>query len=242
MRTAAFHFRPALLPVALLPAGQNAPPAYAGNSAINSFASSVAASSLPGVRFVPMAAANNIVAHGAAIDRPLLNGNLNAIVLATQNWTPGGEGGISNNHAIGVWYDSAQNKRVVFNQDVAAMPAGARFNVMALNNLTAPPWSKAAFVHTATSGNTHDNRTALNHSLSNSAPPAFVFTTDNYNPGVVGGTYNNHHTGVWYTGVYDPVFPNRWAIFNQDNATMPTNTRFNVLVIVRRVCLPNVLR
>ncbi len=192
--------------------------------------------------FVHKATSGNIPSgnpHATVIDHPLLNGNPNAVFLVTQNWNPGGVGNTHNNHAIGVYY--AAYKWAIFNQDLAAMPTNASFNVMVLNDLTALPWSKAAFVHTATSGNTLGNSTALNHALSNSNLLAFVFATDNYNPGGGSGVYNNHNTGVWYTGG-NLFFPNRWAIFNQDLAAMPTNASFNVLVIVRQVYLPTVLR
>ncbi|MCS6805580.1 MAG: hypothetical protein NZ823_10625, partial [Blastocatellia bacterium] len=91
---------------------------------------------------------------------------------------------------------------------------------------------------TATSANTTGNWTALNHPLTNGVPPAFVFITDNWNPGGVGGTYNNHNTGVWYAG----AGTNKWAIFNQDLAAMPANASFNVLVIAKRTHIPIAIR
>jgi hypothetical protein len=39
----------------------------------------------------------------------------------------------------------------------------------------------------------------------------------------VGGTYDSHAIGIWYTG-------GKWAIFSQDLAAMPVNTAFNVYV------------
>ena len=48
--------------------------------------------------------------------------------------------------------------------------------------------------------------------------------TPNYNPGGGSGTYNNHPVGVFYIGA-------RWAIFNQDLASMLNNAAFNVLVV-----------
>lgn len=193
----------------------------------------------PGVNvFVHKATADSISGHTSTIDYPLLNDKPNAVFLVTQNYNPGGGAvGAFNSHPIGVWYDGSKWR--IFNQDLAAMPVGASFNVMVLNDLTALPWSKAAFVHTATSSNIFGNWTDLNHPLSNGTPPAFVFATDNYNPGGVGGTYNNHHTGVWYDSATNP---NRWAIFNQDELAMPPNASFNVLVIVRQAYLPLVTK
>ncbi len=192
--------------------------------------------------FIHKATSGNIFGSSTFIDHPLLNGNPNAVFLVTQNQKPGGVDGAYNNHAIGVWYDSAQNKWAIFNEDGVAMPDDANFNVMVLNDLTALPWSKAAFVHTATGSNTRGNWTALNHPLTNGIPPAFVFATHNFNPGGgESGTYNDHHIGVWYT-YSNSLIPNKWAIFNQDRLNMPNNASFNVLVIVRQLYLPLVVK
>lgn len=181
--------------------------------------------------FVHTATSANITSNWTVIDHPLLNNKPDAKVLVTQNWNPGGVGGTYNNHPVGVFYSGSLQKWAIFNQDLAAMPVGADFNVMMLNNLAVLPWSKDAFVHTATSANITGNWTALNHPLTNGLLPAYVFVTDNYNPGGGTGIYNNHNTGVWYTGT-------RWAIFNQDEVAMPVNASFNVLVIVRSTFIP----
>ncbi|MCA1740779.1 MAG: hypothetical protein LC740_18750, partial [Actinobacteria bacterium] len=60
-----------------------------------------------------------------------LNGNPNAVLYVTQNWNPGGrEGGTYNDHPVGVWYDTNREKWAIFNQDRAAIPEGAAFNVL----------------------------------------------------------------------------------------------------------------
>jgi hypothetical protein len=48
---------------------------------------------------------------------------------------PGGSGKY-NNHPIGVWYDRDRSKWAIFNQDRAAMPVGADFNVAVLKEPT----------------------------------------------------------------------------------------------------------
>ncbi|MCS6847109.1 MAG: hypothetical protein RMN52_05265, partial [Anaerolineae bacterium] len=179
--------------------------------------SSVAASSLPGVHFLHVATSANISGHSTYIDHPALNGNPGAIFLVTQNWNPGGVGGTYNSNPIGVWYNALQNKWAVFNQNLAAMPPGAAFNVFV------PAAGSHVFVHTATAGNISGNSTMIDHPLLNNNPNALVLVTQNFNPGGGGGTYNNKHIGVWYTGT-------KWAIFNQDLAAMPTNASFNVVV------------
>jgi hypothetical protein len=169
--------------------------------------------------FVHQATAANISGNYTVIDHPLINGNPNAIVFVTPNWNPGNVGGTYNNHNIGIWYSSSQQKWAIFNQDLAAMPVNAAFNVLVL-----VPQSDV-FVHKATSANSTGHVTDVDHPLSNNDPNAIVFITPNWNPGGVGGTYNNHNIGVYYSG---PL--NKWSIFNQDIATMPNDAAFNVLI------------
>jgi hypothetical protein len=179
-----------------------------------------AAASVPGARFVHTATAANTSGNHTYIDHPLTNNNPNAIVLVTQNWNPGGVGNTYNNHPIGVYYSSGEQKWAVFNQDLASMPVGAAFNVLI------PATGADAFVHTATAGNITANWTAIDHPLTNNNPNAIVLVTQNWNPGGSVGTYNDHPIGVWY---YSTI--GKWAIFNQDNtSSMPTGADFNVLI------------
>ena len=83
----------------------------------------------------------------------------------------------------------------------------------------------ARFVHTATAANTSGNHTYIDHPLTNNNPNAIVLVTPNWNPGGVGNTYNNHPIGVYYSGGEQ-----KWAVFNQDLASMPTGAAFNVLI------------
>lgn len=84
--------------------------------------------------FIHEATAGNITCglnHCTQIDHPLTNGDPDAILIVTQNWNPEGVvAGTYNDHPIGVWYDSSDSKWEIFNQDFAAMPAGAAFNVL----------------------------------------------------------------------------------------------------------------
>lgn len=146
-----------------------------------------AAASVPGVRFVHTATAANINGHYTYVDHPLTNDNPNAILLVTQNWNPGGVGGIYNDHPIGVWYSSSAKKWAVFNQDFAAMPTGAAFNVLI------PATGADTFVHTATAANIAGNHTYIDHPFTNNNPNAIVLVTQNWNPGGVG----NRPAGSW---------------------------------------------
>ena len=79
--------------------------------------------------FVHRATSENIVDNSTYLDHPLVNGNLDAFILVTQISEPG-DNATNNDHPIGVWYDENRSGRwAIFNQDLAAMPEGAAFNV-----------------------------------------------------------------------------------------------------------------
>jgi hypothetical protein len=77
----------------------------------------------------------------------MTNGDPDAIILVTPNLNPGGFGGVYNDHPIGVYYISTFTKRIIFNEDSAAMPVGAAFNVII------PADGTGAFVHMVTTIN-----------------------------------------------------------------------------------------
>ena len=81
--------------------------------------------------FIHRAVAANISVHVTTIDHPLCNNQPNAILLITPNWNPGGVGGVYNSHVTGVYY--AGGRWIIFNQDSAAMPVNAAFNVLVIN-------------------------------------------------------------------------------------------------------------
>jgi hypothetical protein len=82
-----------------------------------------------------------------------------------------------------------------------------------------------AFLHQATASNVTGNYTVLSHALGYCLPNAILLVTPNWNPPGSSGVYNNHPIGVFYiTSV------KRWAIFNQDFASMPVGAAFNVRV------------
>ncbi|WP_053058094.1 protein kinase domain-containing protein [Rubrobacter aplysinae] len=75
----------------------------------------------------------NISANSTYLDIPVANGNPEASITITQNWNPDGDGaggGVYNDHPVGVWYDAGRERWAIFNQDRAAMPEGASFNVV----------------------------------------------------------------------------------------------------------------
>ncbi|GAB3506261.1 DUF7452 domain-containing protein [Emticicia fontis] len=84
---------------------------------------------------------------------------------------------------------------------------------------------KSAFVHTATVGNKLSaNGTDIDNPLCNGDPDCLLFVTQRMISS--GPTYNNSPIGVFYNSVRQ-----KWEIFNQNNTVIPTNAKFNVLVI-----------
>ena len=86
--------------------------------------------------FIHHATPENISENSTYLDGHPTDGNPNVVLVVTQNWNPGGSDGKYNNHPIGVWYDRDRSKWAIFNQDRAAMPVGADFNVAVLKEPT----------------------------------------------------------------------------------------------------------
>jgi hypothetical protein len=152
------------------------------------------------------------------IDDPSINGDPNAIILVSP--TPDQENlrTASYEHNIGVWYEGGARKWAIFNQDRAAVPAGATFEVVV-------PRASAKFVHHASPMNTAGNYTYLDDQLTNGEPDAVLSVTQNWNPGGGGGVYNDHPVDT----VYDTQVK-RWAIYNRDNVSIPKGAAFNIAV------------
>jgi hypothetical protein len=144
-----------------------------------------------------------------------INGDPNAIVLVSHQKNPGAA---SYPHHIGVWYEPGAQKWAIFNQDRAAVSAGATFEVEI-------PQASAAFVHRVDPFNTAGNYTYLDNRLTNGKPDAVLSVTQNWNPGGGSGVYNDHPVGVIYDSKVD-----EWAIYNLDGAPLPQGAAFNVAV------------
>jgi hypothetical protein len=84
--------------------------------------------------------------------------------------------------------------------------------------------NKAAFVHTSTVANKKNNSTTIDNPMCNEDPSCLLFVTQLISSETV--VYNNSPVGVSYD-----YTANKWIIFNENGATMPTNALFNVLVI-----------
>jgi hypothetical protein len=153
------------------------------------------------------------------ISDPAIDGDPDAVVLVAESTDGRNARGASYDHNIGVWYEGANEKKwAIFNQDRAAIPAGATFEVIILQ-------AYETFVHYAKLDNTVGNRTYLDNPLTNEEPDALLTVTQNWNPGGGRGVYNDHPIDV----VYDADI-RKWAIYNRDGAPMPDGAAFNIAV------------
>jgi hypothetical protein len=151
-----------------------------------------------------------VMGHALAFCQP------KAIVFATPNWNPGGAAsGVYNNHPIGVFYLPSSNRWAIFNQDKAAMPVNASFNVEFTYRSDGPVCVQAATA-SLISGNTARITCETGGDNTNSK----LFLTPNWNsPGAL--VYVNHSLGVYHVG-------NTWYVFTQDKAAMPPGASFNI--------------
>lgn len=173
--------------------------------------------------YTHLATAANTTANWTELDNKSTNGNPNAFVVVMPDYIPGKA---FDNHPVGVWYDAMQGRWAVFNQDKAAMPVGAAFNVYALSRYIPNSSQSAAVLDVASSSNSKNNWTYIDNPITNGNPAAFVNVTLAFNPGNKGGVYDPHPLGVWYD-----TSAQKWAIFNEGSMdAIPNGTSFNLLI------------
>jgi hypothetical protein len=152
------------------------------------------------------------------ISDPSIDGDPNAVVLASRISNAGSSGTGSYDHHIGVWYESGARRWAIFNQDRAPVPAGSAFRVEV-------PRASASFVHRADLLNTASSYTYVDNRLTNGKPGAVLSVTQNWNPGGGRGVYNDHPVGT----VYD-ARTKQWAIYNRDGGPITEGAAFNIAV------------
>ena len=172
-----------------------------------------------GTAFVHRATEANSRGDYTYLDHPRVNGDPDAVVLAAPVPGRGGRADSSAyGHNAGVWYEPERERWAIFNQDLAAVPAGSAFEV------DVPP-ADQGFVHRAEPADTVGNVTYLDDPLLDGKPDADVSVTQNWNPGGGEGVYNDHPVGV----LYDED-AGQWFVYNEDEARMPSGAAFNVAV------------
>ena len=176
-----------------------------------------AATGATDVRFVQVAVSSNTSSFFTTVNNSATNGNPKALLFVTPNWNPSNTStGTYDDHPVGVFYESGIRRWAVFNEDFAAMPLGAAFNV-----LVVPRASSTAFTVTAASSNSSGDSLFLTSPVTTNHPTAILQVTQNLSAG--GQVYNKDNVGVWYDG-------KQWAVFQEDMAPMKIGASFNVLV------------
>src|SRR5579875_187657 len=188
------------------------------------------------VAYTHVATSADTAAYWTELDNKVTNNNPNAFVIAMPNRSASSNGHVVDNHPIAVWYDAMMGKWAIINQDKAAMPVGAAFNVFAVGQAQQVATTQAqntAFVSSGTtltaldsfmvphSGNNQSmeiidvasvtnskgNWTYIDSPVTNGNPNAFVNATVNWS---VNGVYDPHPLGVFYDATAQ-----KWAIFNE---------------------------
>ena len=172
----------------------------------------------PVASFVHRSTDKNSRGDYTVVSDPSLDGDPEAILLVLPTSDRENAETASYRHNIGVWYTARAQRWAIFNQDLAAVPAGATFEVVV-------PQESSGFVHRADLLNTAGNYTYLDNRLINGKPNAELSVTQNWNPGGGGGVYNDHPVEA----IYDSNLK-QWVIVNRDGASMPEGAAFNIAV------------
>jgi hypothetical protein len=167
--------------------------------------------------FVQQATTANTHGSSTTIDNPLTNNNPNAIIMVTENYNPNNQPGVYNTHNIGIVFDGTHWN--IFNEDQTAITPQASFNVYVLGA------NNKGFIQQAQANTINGNMTTIQNQTLNGDPNALIEVTQNWVPGTSGiGIYNDHPIGVMFDGT-------NWNIYNQDQAPMPPQATFNVLIL-----------
>jgi hypothetical protein len=170
--------------------------------------------------FTLTASSGDVDGDSAFINSPMTNGKPTVKLQVTQNWNPGGVGGVYNNHIVGVWDNGAQWG--AFNEDGTNMPVGPSFNVLVGSGTS----GGSLALQKATPSNISGNITSITNSHSSNHPGALVFVTQDWNPGHHGGTFDFSALGV----AYPLRIGGKWAVVNLDGSAMGNKTAFNLLI------------
>lgn len=167
--------------------------------------------------FIQQATTANIAGGSTVIDNPLVNNKPNAVLFVTQNWNPGGNGGVFNPHPIGVAFNNGS--WAIFNEDGAAMTPQASFNVHVLTT------GNTTFEQTASNTNMTNGATIIDNAIINNDAKAIIIVTQIWNAnGATNGVYNPHPIAVEFNGT-------NWEIVNEDQTPIPQGASFNVTII-----------
>lgn len=167
---------------------------------------------------------SNNIGNTLLLDHPTSNGAPAARVFATPNFSLGT---VTNMRPFGVYWHSDAARWRVFNQDIAAMPTGAGYNLFAPaapTALTAFP-DIGLFLHRLPASGPTNPSDLMNHSSLDNRPDQIAIVTQNWNPQdppASTGVYNNSIVTLQYYG------DNLWRIANVSGFSLPNSAAFNV--------------
>ena len=162
-------------------------------------------------------------------------------VFVTPDWNPSGNlAAAFDTHQVGVWYDSSAADWAIANEDGAAMPIGAAFNVHIEPNSTyGDTWlPMIATTKTIVAGYIFElNLPTVDGNPVNGNPSVHLIVTQDYD---FGGTppsiADPHQIGIWYDSS-----TSEWTIYNENRAPIPAGAGFNVLFIQPTIAFSSVL-
>jgi hypothetical protein len=170
--------------------------------------------------FTVTASSGNVGGDTAFINSSKTNGKPTVKLQVTQNWNPGGAGGVYNDHNVGIW--DTGPKWGVFNEDAAVMPVGPSFNILVGSGTS----GGSLALQKATPSNISGNASSITNSHSTNHPFALLFVTQDWNPGNHGGTGDDTPLGV----AYPQSIGGKWDVLNLNGSAMANNTAFNLVI------------
>lgn len=164
--------------------------------------------------FTLRTSASNVISSKASIARPGLDGNPEAIIVAT----PVGDTARSNPHPIGAWYYNG--KWNIFNTDHAAMPSGLVYKVQAF----AEPGPNR-FLHVVTYDNLSAASSYIDNPAINGNPNVQLVILQNHAPDARAYNLNANEARATYNAA-----SGKWSIANVNGKPLYPNTAYNVYV------------
>ncbi len=162
---------------------------------------------------------SNTTGDTMVIDHPTFNGKWKLKPVITQYWT-----GTYNAHPVGVSYNAGTGRWQIENEDGAAMPAGANFNVLLA------PGAKQTL---CTPANTFENITFFN--FQKNRPEALFQITHMVNPvrGIPGTNFTDY-AGVWFFPPSSPATPysGKWTVYTENSDEFGT-VAFNLADVTK---------
>jgi hypothetical protein len=164
--------------------------------------------------FTVVATSSNTHSDALTINNSATNNKSHALLFVNADYDAGGACGCHYvDQPIGVYYTGV--KWQIVNEDGASIALGTQFNVL----VVAAP-SANAFVFTSGPTNTIGDASFINKTATNGKKTVKLQVTQTSD-----GVFDQRAVGVTYSNEFS-----QWAVFDEDGATMPNGSLFNVLV------------